>query len=70
MHVPQIHASQNTSKGCAACMQEAQEISGVHCAGLLCTQDEVIVIPLMEEHLGVIRDQNNVAQTFNEYWYL
>lgn len=66
MHVPQIHASQNTSKGCAACMQEAQEISGVHC--LLCTQDEVIT--LMEEHLGVIRDQNNVAQTFNEYWYL
>ena len=51
-------------------MQEAQEISGVHCTGLLCTQDEVIVIPLMEEHLGVIRDQNNVAQTFNEYWYL
>ena len=68
MHVPQIHASQNTSKGCAACMQVAKEISGVHCAGLLCTQDEVII--LKEEHLGVIRDKNNVAQTFNEYWYL
>ena len=68
MHVLQIHASQNTSKGCAACMQEAQEISGVHCTSLLCTQDEVIT--LMEEHLGVIRDQNSVAQTFNEYWYL
>ena len=49
-------------------MQEAQENSGVHCAGLLCTQDEVIT--LKEEHLGVIRDQNNVAQIFNEYWYL
>lgn len=68
MHVPQIHASQNASKGCAACMQEAQEISGVHCTGLLCTQDEVIT--LKEEYLGVIRDQNNVAQTFHEYWYL
>ena len=68
MHVLQIHVSQNTSKGCAAYMQEAQEISGVHCAGLLCTQDEVIT--LKEEHLGVIRDKNNVAQVINEYWYL
>ena len=34
-------------------MQEAQEISGVHCAGLLCKQDEVITL---QEEEGVIRD--------------